>query len=135
MRMPNPAAQLIVKWDEPSVVSIIFAPRPANESLSASEPRWDRDIVSTLTNASPTYLDIAKSLTAAFQLELVLVYQHVYQTLARAQGAAFRQVSSAEAPLPVAMVPPRKFPFASHLDLVSGTIEGLEFDADDYRTD
>lgn len=117
----------ITEWVEPSIVSVIFAPRPENDSPIVGDMRWEHSQVTRLLRSVPSAeIDVIKNVNVIVRQSLEMMYERIRKTLIRSQ------INSVQQSLPIP-VPGRNFPFASHINLVSGSTEGLNFDADDYR--
>jgi hypothetical protein len=118
----------ITEWEEPSIVSVIFAPRPENDSPVAGDIRWERSHVTRLLrSAPPPEIEVIKNVNVIVRQSLEMMYERIRKTLIQSH------INSVQRTLSANYVPGRNFPFASHINLVSGTTEGLNFDADDYR--
>src|SRR5882757_3604344 len=94
----------ITEWVEPSIVSVIFAPRPENDSPIVGDMRWEHSHVTRLLRSVPSAeIDVIKNVNVIVRQSLEMMYERIRKTLIRSQ------INSVQRSLRAMPVPGRNF--------------------------
>jgi len=134
--MSNGAIPMSGRLSDPSITSVIFAPKPQNHMLSSVTTRLpiaegvtldsilDQDELVTRRIA-----DHLRRLAPDIQTLITVFLQDYFETSFMTPPIKLPGEIARIAP---ERVPSRAFPFASHLNLLGPAVEGLSFDLDDF---
>jgi len=112
------------RLSDPSITTVIFAPRPQNYMLS-SEAILDQDELVTRTIA-----EHFRRLAPDIQTLITVFLRDYFETSFMTPPI---KLPGEIARIEPEGVPARAFPFASHLNLLGPAVEGLSFDLDDFE--
>jgi hypothetical protein len=121
---------------DPSIVSVIFAPKLKNYtalSVNLNESSADWAALDCFVEADQILgRNIYENLGKAIRKNALLISECLRMNYS---GNSTTISFSLPGILPLTSdegVPARNYPFASHIDLLSSPVEGLDFDADDF---
>lgn len=131
--------ELCGRLSDPTIASVIFAPRPENYALSSTSVTiqvrlGDAIVFESLAGQDPVLTRrVLENLRIAVPALQALVSEYMKSSL----DTSFTTTMTLEPPIEDMStghegVPCRKFPFASHLNLIGSPVEGLSFDLDEF---
>jgi hypothetical protein len=139
--MSTNQAELCGRLSDPSLASVIFAPRPENYTLSSTSVTTqvrlgDAIVFESLVEQDPLVTRrVLENLRRAGRDLQVLASEYMRGFLETSFTTATMEHPSEVMPAELERVPGRKFPFASHLNLLGSPVEGLSFDLDEFSED
>lgn len=136
--MSTNQAELWGRFSDPSIASVIFAPRPENYTLSSTSVTiqvrlGDAIVFEALAGQDPVLTRrVLENLRRAGPDLQALVSEYMRGFLETSFTTTTMELPSEDMPAELERVPGRKFPFASHLNLLGSPVEGLSFDLDEF---
>lgn len=134
--MNGRTAWMTDRLSDPSVCSVIFAPRAENYTLtSATTPMRFADAInfeSLVEQNELVKLRLLRNMERAAPELQILIAEYLGDYLETSFTTLTLKLPSDIVHRELERIPGRSFPFASHLNLVGPPAEGLSFDLDDF---